>query len=237
MEVNVELDTNKGTDAEALEANAYQLQYICNRILNAIFKSKDAIPYEFRKLFSQIKEEILEKFEDEDPNTIYYAVGGLFFLRFVVPAITAPHVYGLLPNPPSESTQRQLVLIGKVIQNIGNMVLPGKKEEFMLMMHDYIEGSIPKVKEFYEDIMQPMIDQPPRESVEIEQPIKLNALSTLYTIFVGRTKQIKESIEGLQGVLQIDAGPYIRKVDIIVQTYGEGVAKKKKKKKKDTVDQ
>jgi hypothetical protein len=109
MEVNVELDANKGANAEALEANSYQLQYICNRILNAIFKSKEAIPYEFKKLFCQIKEEINKKFVDENPDTVYYAVGGLFFLRFVVPAITAPHVYGLLPNPPSESTQRQLV--------------------------------------------------------------------------------------------------------------------------------
>jgi len=231
MEVNIELDANKGANAEAIEANAYQLQYICNRILNAIFKSKDSIPYEFKKLFCLIKEEINNKFEDEDPNTIYYAVGGLFFLRFVVPAITAPHVYGLLPNPPSENTQRQLVLIGKVIQSIGNMVLPGKKEDFMVMMSDYVEGSIPKVREFYESIMLPVLDQPPRENVEIPAPIKLNALSTLYTIYVGRIKQIKEQMEALQGVLGIDAGPYIRKLDIIVQTYGEGVAKKKKKKK------
>jgi len=127
MEVNLEIDENKGANAEAQEANAYQLQYVCNRILSAIFKSRDQIPYEFLQIFSQIKEEINNKFGDDDPNTIYYAVGGLFFLRFVVPAITAPHVYGLLPNPPSESTQRQLVLIGKVIQSIGNMVLPGKK--------------------------------------------------------------------------------------------------------------
>jgi hypothetical protein len=113
------------------------------------------------------------------------------------------------------------------------MVLPGKKEEFMVMMHDYIEGSIPKVKEFYEEIMQPVGDIAPiRDIVEIPQEIKLNALSTLYTIFVGRVKQIKEGMEGMQNSLGIDAAPYVRKVDIIVQTYGEGVAKKKKKKEK-----
>jgi len=105
----------------------------------------------------------------------------------------------------------------------------------MVMMHDYIEISIPKVREFYESIMINIQDQPPRENVEIPPSIKLNALSTLYTIFVGRIKQIKEQIEAIQGVSGIDAGPYIRKVDIILQTYGEGVAKKKKKKKEKDV--
>jgi len=101
----------------------------------------------------------------------------------------------------------------------------------MTMMHDYIEGSIPKVKEFYESIMQTMLEPPPiREFVEIPPSIKLNALSTLYTIFVGRINQIKESMEQLKDFFGIDPAPYIRKLDYIVQTYGEGVAKKKKNK-------
>jgi hypothetical protein len=231
MDVNIELDASKANNEENIEANSYQLQYICNRMLSAIFKSKEEVPLEFKVIFSLIKEEINIKFLDEDPNTVYYAVGGLFFLRFVVPAIAAPHVYGLLPEPPSESTQRQLILIGKVIQSIGNMVLPGKKEEFMMTMHDYIESSIPKVKEFYDSIMISTAD-PGREAIEIPENIKLNSLAIIYGLFIGRVQQIKESLENLKDYLEIDPAPYIRKVDIIVQTYGEGVPKKVVKKKK-----
>jgi hypothetical protein len=72
-----------------------------------------------------MRESIVNKFKSDD--AVLKAVGGFFFLRFSCPAITAPHAYGLLENPPNENAQRQLVLIGKVIQNLANMTMPGVK--------------------------------------------------------------------------------------------------------------
>lgn len=46
-------------------------------------------------LFREIAEGVSDHFGDEDPNIVYYGVGGLFFLRFVVPSIFSPQMYGL----------------------------------------------------------------------------------------------------------------------------------------------
>ena len=45
-----------------------------------------------------------------------------------------------------------MVLVAKVMQNIANMVLPGKKEEYMKYLEGYIRDTIPKIKEFYLNI-------------------------------------------------------------------------------------
>jgi len=60
LDVNVEVDDNKGSAAD-LEGNSYQLQLLCNRILNAILKSADQMPSEFRKIFSFVRARIYEK--------------------------------------------------------------------------------------------------------------------------------------------------------------------------------
>lgn len=72
------------------------------------------------------------------PEQANQALGSFFFLRFICPAIIAPHVYGLQKGlqhkslleltklfflePPNEAFQRQLVLLSKVIQGLANNV-------------------------------------------------------------------------------------------------------------------
>ena len=72
---------------------------------------------EFRELFSIIATEAPKKF---DRNAANKGVGGFFFLRYICPAITSPHVYGLLAEPLNQSSQRYAVLLSKVLQNISN---------------------------------------------------------------------------------------------------------------------
>jgi hypothetical protein len=111
------------------EANVYQLILTCQKIFTAIKSSRESIPQEFIKIFQDTRDAIISKFDSE--SAVLKAVGGFLFLRFIGPAICAPHAYGLLPSPPNTICQRQLVLIGKVIQNLANMTMPGVKETFM----------------------------------------------------------------------------------------------------------
>ena len=50
------------------------------------------------------------------PDSLYISLGGQFFLRFLCPAITAPHIYGLMESPPESGAQRYLVLMSKIMQ-------------------------------------------------------------------------------------------------------------------------
>jgi len=149
MNINVEVDENK-VDNQDLETNSLQLQFVCNKILTSIISSSNQIPREFRVVFDHVKTEVEKKFEE--PAVVYNALGGLYFLRFVIPSIFLPHIYGLIPEPPSDTTQRQLTLIAKVLQSIANLVLPGKKEQYMIYLERFIGQSIPKMKQFYQNM-------------------------------------------------------------------------------------
>jgi hypothetical protein len=156
LAMTMELDPNKIEDLEAIDAdtNILQLQLTCQKLFSTIIKSAGStFPIEFRSVFIEIDEAVMRRFGSDD--AVYKAIGGFFFLRFVCPAITAPHVYGLLESPPNQLTQRQLVLISKVIQSIGNMAVPGKKEKYMEQLAKFIENGIPKVAQFYNLIRKP----------------------------------------------------------------------------------
>jgi hypothetical protein len=105
------------------------------------------IPAQWKDIFRAMKDAVYFKFQSED--AVFKGVGGFLFLRFIGPAITAPHAYGLLESPPNERAQRQLVLIGKVIQSLANMQMPGQKEVFMQSLNDFFIRNIPKMKDFY----------------------------------------------------------------------------------------
>jgi hypothetical protein len=127
LSMEMEVDPTKyGEDAMVdSDANVLQLQFACQKVFTVIKASLKEVPSEFTQVFQSMREAIINKFQSED--AILKAVGGFLFLRFVCPALTAPHAYGLLPAPPSPSCQRQLVLIGKIIQNLANLTQPGAK--------------------------------------------------------------------------------------------------------------
>merc|ERR1712065_24966 len=84
---------------------------------------------------SQAARRLLEE-HTQQQNSI--AVGGFFFLRFLVPCITAPESYALVKELPTPTERKLLVLIGKVLQNLSNKKEFGNKEKKMLQFNDFI---------------------------------------------------------------------------------------------------
>jgi len=102
----------------------------------------------------------MEKF----PDTKYSILGGFLFLRFICPALTVADTVGLVPpellNP---SLRRQLILIGKVLQNLSNGVQFGKKEMHMETMNQFIVNNHGIMEQFLSE----MATIPEGVSVEI----------------------------------------------------------------------
>ena len=70
-------------------------------------------------------------------------MGGLFFLRFICPALLQPHLHGVTDEAPSEPTSRTLTLLGKTLINRANLCEFGRKESFMAEMnHAFIRPSL-----------------------------------------------------------------------------------------------
>jgi hypothetical protein len=185
LSMTMELDQTKalGDDIDT-DTNLLQLQLICQKLLNVLIKSSvKNIPAPFRKIFIEIDNSVMGRFAGSN-DAVYKGIGGLFFLRFVCPAITAPHVYGLLESPPNVTTQRQLVLISKVIQNIANMQPPGKKEEYMAALNDFIVQAIPKIIKFYDNLRLavnlPQAGESDEQVVEVPDEVRLNGLAAIW---------------------------------------------------------
>jgi hypothetical protein len=255
LSMSMELDQTKALDDDMdTETNLLQLQLICQKLLNVLIKtSVKNIPSAFRKIFVEIDNSVMGKFAGSN-EAVYKGIGGLFFLRFVCPAITAPHVYGLLKNPPNTVTQRQLVLISKVIQSIANMQPPGKKEEYMNALTDFINQAIPRIIKFYDNLRQ-AVNNPAAEGgsdeLEFEVPdnVHLNGLATTWNFLWTEKDKLKSWAEaateedgtfdhsqGAELIAIIDdcAASYPgapKKIKTIGTTVPEGKEPRKKKKK------
>ena len=201
LSMNMELDQTKalGDDIDT-DTNLLQLQLICQKLLNVIIKtSVRNIPADFRKIFIEIDNSVMSKFGSND--AVYKGIGGLFFLRFICPALTAPHVYGLLETPPNQVTQRQLVLITKVIQNIANMQEPGKKEEYMAALSSFIAKSIPKIVTFYDDLraavnLSENIENYETTVIEVPDEVKMNGLAAAANFLHTETPKLRTWTDG-----------------------------------------
>ena len=84
-------------------------------------------------------------------------MGGLFFLRFICPALLQPHLHGVTDEAPSEPTSRTLTLLGKTLINLANLCEFGRKESFMAEMnHAFIRPSLQAMPPPHDPLTDPL---------------------------------------------------------------------------------
>jgi len=155
LSTEFEVDPSKLASGADEESQSYMLSQRARQLVLCITNSTQYLPPELRSFAAKLKTRVTQRFSDAD----HIAIGGTFFLRFICPAVIAPQSYGLLMTPdrkspvtPSDSLQRQLVLLGKVLQNLANGVLFGKKEPFMIGMNDFITNNLPAINDWMDTI-------------------------------------------------------------------------------------
>ena len=115
-------------------------------------------------------------FPDANPQTF---IAVFVFLRLYCPAITAPHLYGIYEGkhlnddirntsshtiskfsniyfslePPESNVQRTLILLSKVLQNLANGILFGKKENYMVKLNEFITSNTDTMKSFVQELL------------------------------------------------------------------------------------
>ncbi|KAJ3097658.1 Ras GTPase activating protein ira2 [Phlyctochytrium planicorne] len=75
-------------------------------------------------------------------------VGSFLFLRFLIPAITAPDIYGLIDGKPSGLARRGLILSGKVLTALCNDMEFGAKESYLMSMNDFLQQYRLQIKDY-----------------------------------------------------------------------------------------
>jgi len=115
-------------ERDILEHNNRLLEHWCNELWNQMYVVRMDCPIELRKLFGHIRLMVERKFGGGggmEPGGFgmlpRQAISSFVFLRFIVPAILNPHLFGLCPGMPSYGVGRSLTLLAKCTQSLANL--------------------------------------------------------------------------------------------------------------------
>jgi neurofibromin 1 len=186
----LEVDPHKMEEANVgnLIVNKYTLLLTTQKLYQNIVESSEFVPREIKSLLYEVSSAVSQKYHDYK----YKSVGAFFFLRFVVPSITTPHIYGLLEIPPDEMSQRNLILLAKVLQNLANEVQFGSKEDYMTKLNDFISENINSLHIFLDSIAGS------RETIgnfTVPENVKSNALCCLHSYIHNNLNKILSCLE------------------------------------------
>lgn len=120
--------------------------------------SVEGCPSPLRQLLACVHAVVSSRFGAAgDSDVPGQAVGGLFFLRFICPALLQPQLHGVTDEAPSEPTNRTLTLLGKTLINLANLCEFGRKESFMAEMnHAFIRPSLQVMPAPHDPFLPPL---------------------------------------------------------------------------------
>ncbi|KAI8906859.1 Rho GTPase activation protein [Gorgonomyces haynaldii] len=145
------LDDKKTDPKLLLESHAARLTDYCSLVMDVIFKSVEMLPSSLKSVFGCLKSAVLVKFPQESA-AVYTGISGFLFLRFFVPAVLNPRLFGLNVGQLDDTSARTLTLISKTVQNLANLVQFGQKEPFMEPMNAFIVRRLPEMKRYLDHV-------------------------------------------------------------------------------------
>ncbi|EPT04342.1 hypothetical protein FOMPIDRAFT_43939 [Fomitopsis schrenkii] len=162
--IAIEVDpVRSGKGARSTEKNVEALVYWCQEFWSSIYEARHECPPEMRRLFEHIRRLVERRYglhDEQNRDLPSQSVSAFCFLRFMVPAILHPHLFGLWPGLPDARVQRSLTLIAKVIQNLANLNSSVQKEDFMRGVKDFLTSSIPHMVDYIVIVSTPEPQSP-----------------------------------------------------------------------------
>jgi hypothetical protein len=141
---DLEVDPTKCTEAEA-QTHQPLLRSWAERFLSAVFDSLPSCPTALRWMCARVVGASVERFADSKVSS----AGGFLFLRFICPALMTPKARGVLKIDPPPLTQRNLLLVSKLLQNLANNV-EFKKEPFMMPLNSFVTDKQADMASFFD---------------------------------------------------------------------------------------
>ncbi|KAM0791284.1 hypothetical protein ACM66B_005758 [Microbotryomycetes sp. NB124-2] len=154
-QVAIEIDPAKmktGVKEKEVMHNLHELHEWCIVVWNAIYDARQQCPDDLRRIFKHVQRVAQDKYGDEQKNIRWTSVGAFMFLRFFVPAILNPKLFGIVKSPPDPKAQRTLTLIAKTLQGLANFSSFGQKEPWMVGMNLFLQDHTPGYVDFIDHI-------------------------------------------------------------------------------------
>ncbi|KAG1881652.1 Rho GTPase activation protein [Suillus tomentosus] len=210
--VAIEVDpVRSGKGAKEVERGVDQLIHWSQEVWNQIYAVRGQCPNELRRLFEHVRKLVEKHYhtkDSQDPHNRelpWQSVSAFCFLRFIVPGILNPHLFGLYPGLPSARIQRSLTLIAKVIQSLANLNPNVQKEEFMRGIKDFLKQNLPAMVDYILVVSTPIPPDPcsPHSGHPAHSHQRLDVVSSLHERSTTMPVLERESIPLLPHVLDI----------------------------------
>src|ERR1700733_6043487 len=112
---------------------------------------------ELRDVFQYIQRVVESRYENTGGTMRFTCISAFVFLRFFVPALLHPKLFGLTFTHPPPRVQRTLTLIAKTLQGLANMS-HFDKEPFMAVMNPFLVENREAFIDFITNIATPVPD-------------------------------------------------------------------------------
>eukprot|EP01090_Pellita_catalonica_P007057 TRINITY_DN175_c0_g1_i1.p1 TRINITY_DN175_c0_g1~~TRINITY_DN175_c0_g1_i1.p1 ORF type:complete len:924 (-),score=207.35 TRINITY_DN175_c0_g1_i1:100-2871(-) len=135
------------------------LREICQLFLDAVINSMNNLPYGIRWICKQIKEIAQERFGSNLAGDQVLKITGYFvYYRFINLAIVTPDAYNVIDKELDPIVRRNLVVVGKVLQNLFNFRCFNNNEKHMIALNSFIEKNKPVVEHYFNSLVK--VDDP-----------------------------------------------------------------------------
>ncbi len=125
----------------------------CLQIIESLVQTVRHMPHSVRRLVLTLQTAVESTF----PNSKYIVSAGYLFVRVIVPCILQPDKFGMCQRPIEERDRRNLVLVGKVLQNLSNGNHSSENEGVMKAMNPFLQEH--KMFEQLKDYIQSLANE------------------------------------------------------------------------------
>jgi hypothetical protein len=93
----------------------------------------------------------------------------------------APHVHGLLEEPPNHNCQRYLILVSKILQHLAFGTLPDKSDDFTQKLAEFVTTNEEPLYDYLDQLVSDVEETRKYDSeLPVPEHLKQNALYYLH---------------------------------------------------------
>jgi len=157
LDSQYELDLQQTSEMEdinyeaTIDENALLIQLACETFFNSLKKTLHYCPPEFHQICIELEQAVHQKYPE---HPISICIASFIFLRYFVAGIAVPESFGIVSKRPESIMRRRLILISKVLSNMSNEIKFGDKEDYMIVMNDYLESKHETLQHYYDYLLK-----------------------------------------------------------------------------------
>ncbi|KAI0689605.1 Rho GTPase activation protein [Cytidiella melzeri] len=137
-----------------IEKNVELLAHWCQEFWRSIYDARKQCPEEMREIFVHIRSLIESRYQvhtSHHADLPWQGVSAFLFLRFFIPTILHPHLYGFWPGMTDEPVQRTLTQIAKVLLSLANLNVVVHDQDSRAVK-DFLINSCPKMIKYLDSV-------------------------------------------------------------------------------------